>query len=169
MGNTCNHPRSRVISEDQVSKGILTNKKIIVYECLDCMTGDKPTQFRKEVKIGNLTGITYSQSDVDKRTCKHEHFDVDESTISNHSEKTLATTMIGMMTARWFEPVRTFSTAHATCKRCDAKFWVESDYNRETKWQDYKKTCHEVHGEWKIRHQNKAKETTVTEVMYIDK
>lgn len=168
MGNACNHERTKIIRTIDENKGLLFTTKIVEARCLDCLTNGQPTIFRKELTQGKITGFVYSKNDIDTKECKHKDFVVDERTEKRGSDSTLSGTMIGMLTAGWFEPRHHYIVAEATCNRCTAKFYVSCSYYSENKWKNYVRESVETRGKWKIVMKKVSKTNTKSEIAYVE-
>ncbi len=164
MGASCSHEKVIVKDTIQDGKTLLTNKKIVIYECQDC-----GGTVAKEMHVGRLTSAVYSSKDIDKHNCDHKYFEVDDATVRNRQESTLATPFIGMLTGRLIEPKRNFSEGVATCKVCKAQFRVQSNFHTESYWENKVVKSREIHDEWKICTKKVATGQTRDEIDYVYK
>lgn len=169
MGNSCQHQRTELITTISEDKGLFLSSKIVELKCLDCLTGGQPTVFRKEITQGRLTGHVYSQGNVDKKNCKHDHFEVDPATEKYQSRPTLSGTLLGMVTARFLESRDCYISGIGTCTRCQAKFNVECSYSRQTKWENYQQQTVETRKQWEIvKVRVPVHNTTKEEISYVN-
>src|SRR5579863_1284569 len=101
MGNSRERSRNKVISETITDNEVLFSTKVIVYECLDCLTNNVPTQFRKEITFGNITGITYGNNNVSKWSFDHPQFDIVSDTIQRYTKDSVGSIIVAMFTAEF--------------------------------------------------------------------
>jgi hypothetical protein len=124
MGNYCNHEKTKYIRDIETDSGILFTDKLIEEQCLSC-----GNLIRKKITIGKITGRAYGSSEfIDKKTCKHDRFTVDEKTLENHTN--YADTYMQALT---FGSKSGYSIAEANCAVCDARFYVQRNYGN--KWE----------------------------------
>lgn len=150
-------------------KGILFTTECVEYRCLDCKTNDKPTIFRREICKGNLTGHEYSNKPIKPDKCDHKNFDVDQDNVKSHSQKTGIGTLTGMLTAGWVTEYRHYFTSNAQCRRCLARFNVQTDYHTRKEWVNYKQEETIVIDGWTICYKKttETKEVSHKEIDYI--
>jgi hypothetical protein len=167
--NNCTHARTETVEVVNSEKGLLYESQIVKVKCLDCMTNGQPTFFNKEIVKGNVTGHVYSDKPIDKTTCKHAKFIVDESTIESKAEDTLEGVVLGMLTAHWFKPQRHYLIAVAKCVKCERKFLVKCYYHTERVWENYKQTEKQIRGNWEIVVNNvrQQSQTVKEEIAYV--
>lgn len=131
-GATCKHERTEVVKEDDKwTSKLLWETRIITVKCLDC-----PATFKKEETRGRLSGYCYSVKEVDRSQCDHCKYDIDESTCEKQSETTLGGSFLRLFMGPGMDGIQYhhFLLARAKCRRCDFKFYVRSEFEKQ--WQN---------------------------------
>jgi hypothetical protein len=178
---SCDHSKTTYIEDIKTSDAKLWKETIEKHICNDCKTTyyhpyrQLPTVILKYKIIGNITDYTWSDKTkvVTGSNCNHECFIVDEST-EEHSKKksnSLASLTMGLITAGLINGDKPIICAHAECKVCATKFYVQCDYKVETNWENYEVKSKEIRGEWEIikRKIDKGNGNCEYEICYVNK
>lgn len=128
MGVSCSHENKEWVEKiSEHTTNYLWRVEIWNVKCKDCLK-----EFRTEKKIGRITGVEYSSAEVDKQSCKHTEFEVDQTTKEVCHEKTTIGIGLRFLMGAAMDGIqyRSFYVAIAQCKRCSAKFKVRAGFEK---------------------------------------
>jgi hypothetical protein len=129
MGNSgCNHDKAVYNVVDTIA-GVLSSTEIAIRDCPDC-----GTKRRCKRRIGGLTGwpSAWEWTTYPGR-CKHSFYKVDESTCEVRQKTDFGGSLLRLFAGPAVDGIQHsyFQAAIATCRECEFKFWVESNYKNQ--------------------------------------